>query len=209
MAKAKSKPETPYAAWVSGLTPETQALLARRPHGPLAAPAPPPLDEVTAAYAGFRSGLTEETQAAVDRLVPAAETPDTGGAKYMMVESRDGDLAVLRAFRTPEAMARRLGDLEGTDTVCWTFYGLALPFTRGPARYLFLPGGASAMQVPAYPGGPSKLVDGDLLDGLEIQTDGFIGLACLMETTVETQAVTIEGGGQEEQDDDGVAEPTE
>lgn len=121
-----------------------------------------------------------------------------GGPKYCLVESEDGEWPKLHVFKTAEAMARRLHEMEGKDVVAWAFYGVPLAITEGPQRYVVLPGN-SAVSVPMFDGGPCKVVDTDSLDNLTIEEAGYLGppeLRTAMPTAAEAVAATP--GGDDE-----------
>ena len=136
-------------------------------------------DEETDAYHKFRMSLSLEAREWLDNNVDTTLKPDeeidTSVARFGIVEGPDGDWPMMRLYKTPEALARRVGQLEGEDMVLWCFFGLPIQITRGPQRFLLLPGGTQAVTIPLIEGGPCKVVPADLLDGVEIQDDGFIG----------------------------------
>lgn len=134
----------------------------------------------------FRSSLSTSAREALDRLAGAppseAEPSVTVQPSYCLVESPDGGWATMRLFRTPEALAQRVGQLEGSDTVVWAVYGVPIPITTGMQRYLHLPDGQTSIMVPPYDGGPCRQVRTDLVEGLQIQFDGYVGPRELSET---------------------------
>jgi hypothetical protein len=52
-----------------------------------------------------------------------------------------GEFPSLVIYTSLEAMAKRLRTLEGQDMAVFPFYGVPVPFTRGPCRFLRLPDG--------------------------------------------------------------------
>jgi hypothetical protein len=162
------------------LTAAAQKAISKPPAQPLsiAKPASTDNDDVD----GFEfvcRDLSPAAREAVSVMVGAEpstdEIADVGMARYCMVEAVDGEWPTLRMFKTAEALAKRIGAMEGEDAVLWVYFGLPLQFTRGPQRYLLLPDGVTAIQVPMYAGGPCRKVSSDLLSNLETQDDGFVG----------------------------------
>lgn len=146
----------------------------------------PPLDDERDDFEREFSSLSERTQRQFDDDVAASTVepiePDVGAAKYCTIESPDGEFGVLRGFKTPEEVAIHLGKLEGKDTTVHVVYGIPMRFTAGPQRYLMLPDGQQAIMIPTYPGGPTKVVEANLLEDLEVQEDGFVGPPELVNT---------------------------
>jgi hypothetical protein len=195
--------------WVSALTERSRAHVVHAEPPPLPDPAPPPLDdEESDAYVAFRSGLTAEGREAVDAGVPDARPPEAdiepGAVRYALIEVPSGEWPVVRVFKSAEGLAGRVGMLEGEDVVVAPFYGVPLSFTKGPQRYLLLPDGQTAIQVPMYQGGPCKLVDASLLGNAEVQTDGFLGPPELSESSTVGDMLekAAHGGVQHPNDDD-------
>jgi hypothetical protein len=114
------------------------------------------------------AGQDEAAVAAVDEEPAAAPQP-----RYGLCEAEDGEWAVMRLFKTPEQLARRLGELEGQDTVALPFYGVPLPFTKGPRRFLALPDGGY-VTVPLYPGEPVKRVEASEVS-VPVEPHGYVG----------------------------------
>jgi hypothetical protein len=147
-------------------------------------------DEATIAYQKFCSQfLTQNERNILDSLAQPQDTPAECDVKpdtvrYCLVECPDGEWPVVRGFRTPEALARRIGEVEGKDMVLWAFYGVPLQITCGPQRYLVLPDSETALQVPLYSGGPCARVELTLLGELELQKDGFVGHRALIDPSV-------------------------
>lgn len=150
---------------VDGLTPSTRRALQRVQAGPLSAvPPPADTDDDEDAYVTVTSRLTPKTRAAVaaatslpvviERNPQAEETM----ARFGMVTCPDGEWPTMSLFRDAEQLARRIGELQNTDTVVWAFYGLPLPVTEGPQRYLGLPGGMQMIQIPLFANGPAEVV---------------------------------------------------
>jgi hypothetical protein len=122
--------------------------------------------------------LSAQARDEVDTMVmtePTVESPDAAAGRFVLIECADGDFPVATLHQTAEALARKVGSLEGKDTVIWCVYGIVMPITEGPQRYLFLQDGRTALQIPPYEGAPLRRVDLDLLTGLTIQEDGYIG----------------------------------
>ena len=87
--------------------------------------------------------------------------------QWYLVECHDGELPVLRGYPTPEALARRIGALEGINVAVWPFYGAPIVVSEGPSRKMRLPDGRTywcdneANRAPAHP--------------ITARSDGFLG----------------------------------
>ncbi len=177
-----TKKTAAFDALLAQLTPEARAAMTRGRADPFAAPPPPddPVDDAQAAYAALLSRLTPEARAAMTRGRAAPPPPPPppkiapNAARYCAVEAVDGEWAQLRVFKTAEAAARRLGEVEGRDMVVWVFYGVPCQFTVGPRRHLFLPDG-TALPVPLYQGEGVTPVDAAALGDTAFETSGFVG----------------------------------
>lgn len=166
-------------------------------------------DESSDSYERYLCSLPQSVRDYMTAKPPPSEavesSVDPRTAQFLMLECADGGWPVMRTCRTPEAVAKRMSELEGTDTVVVALYGLALQFTKGPQRYLFLPGRKKAIQVPMYKGGPLKTVGADLLSGFELQSDGYLGpdeLVQGLDFTEELVKVTPAVDDDEEEDED-------
>lgn len=157
------------------------------------------------AYQAFLAKLSPTARAAY-----AAKTPEPQPAagveeaspRWGIVEATDGEWAKMRLFKTAEALAKRVQELEGTDTVVWCFYGLPLPLSKGPQRYLTMPSGKQLMQVPLYEGAPTKLVDADLLPHLEAEEAGYVGPRELSEAApLAKEKIPVTAGPDDDDDE--------
>lgn len=172
---AKDKASQAWSAWLGDLG--TSARKSIRGELPRQTPA----DEDANAYKLWRSQLCAAAQEVVDGLVLTSATPagdavvDSEGVRFCLVECPDGEFPVLRVFRTAEALARRLQQLEGGDVTAWAFYGIPLPITQGPQRYVLLPDRQTGMSIPVRAGEAIQQVDLALLDEVVVQEDGFLG----------------------------------
>lgn len=170
-AKGPEKKPRLQDEFLARLTPAARAAIARRGAAAGADPVNPDVDRL-------RARLSGPARRAVGELAGAQAPPeaDPGKPRYGLVEAPDGEWATLRIFPTAEALARRLAALEGRDVVAVAFHGVPVPFTAGPQRYLMLPDGATALQVPSYQGGLVRRVPRDLLaDTVELAEDGYLG----------------------------------
>jgi hypothetical protein len=172
-------------------------------------------DEDEDAYREFAATLTDQARVALDAAAsagaPVVEDVDMSVARFGLVEAPDGEWASIKLFKTAEGLARRVGMLEGEDMVVWGFVGFPLQLTRGPQRYLLLPGDEAVM-VPMYEGGPVKRVPADLVESLPVQEDGYIGPPELANTKVVHAKLGSESGqpaatGQDADDEDDGEEP--
>lgn len=197
--------------FLAGLSPAARAAITGLAAGPLeAAPAPRREDADDAEYDGerFAASLSPAARAWLAQaggVVPPppnpaaeAEAAAARGAKYLIIESGDSGWATVRACRGHEAMARRLQELEGTDTVVHCVYGVPLRVSRGPQRYVELPGGRQVVSVPLYDGGPVAVSPKD--DAAFVpQADGFLGPP---ELSAPRPAAVPAGAGEDEEDDE-------
>jgi hypothetical protein len=190
----KEVPPPAWSEWASGLS--RAARKALEPTSRLPVPAPVQ-DAHEAEFLSLRAGLTRAAREALDGMAaspPSYQQADARLARPCLVEAPDGDWPLLRQFHSLEDLVRRLGQLEGEDVVAWAFFGIPLPFTRGPQRYLALPDGVRAITVPLYEGGPIRAVPlQDVLDTLGVQEDGFLGPPELSDTRIVTSR--LEGQG--------------
>lgn len=120
---------------------------------------------------------------------------------YFLVENFDGELGTVRAFKTPEALAQRMGELFGQDAQLIPGRGTILKFTRGPQPALLLQDGKTAVSIPIVPGMPVRKFDADLLGpDVEIQEDWYVGTDALTKSTVQERAKAAKP--TEDDDDD-------
>lgn len=144
-------------------------------------------DDCSENYSVFRNCLSLEAKEALDKCnaeLSIENEIDTSTAKFGIVECPDGEWGMMRLYKTVEGLAKRVGQLENTDIVIWCFFGLPIQLTMGLPRYLLLPGGEKAVQIPLVPEAPCKIVSVDSLKNIEIQDDGFIGPPELANTKI-------------------------
>jgi hypothetical protein len=202
------------AAWdyfSSALTPAARAALSAG-GGPFAVArqAPTAGDDESDAYDTMVNGLTPAAVAALkpqdagrgDEQAVAAEAAES--ARWGLVESPNGDWAVLRMFKTAEGLARRVGQLAGDDVVVWAFYGVPLVLSRGPQRYLALPGGDRVVKIPLADGLPAETVPASAAFGVRPQDDGFLGPTALAtgHPPPEPAKAKVKAAVDEEDEDD-------
>lgn len=184
-----------WDSWVGTLTPEAQSAIRDKGDGPLAAPEDGPDDEEMAAdFAAFRKTLTPAALEDLDDAVDAEvheRTEISTMPRYCMVIAPDGELPSAVLYKTVEGLVRKIGELDGQDVAVWAFYGILLPITKGPQRYVLVQDGQSAVQVPMHP--KAKIVRQalDLIDGLAVEEDGYLGDRVLMKP-IESQQETAD-----------------
>lgn len=130
--------------------------------------------------------------------------PDQLIARYGCVVMAAGEYPVLHLFTTQTALVNFISEKEGQDVAISLFYGLPILMTKGPNRYLVLPGGTQAICIPRNPVKKVQMVDATLLDSVEIQEDGFLGPEAFI-TTYQDRAVKEDEEpmpGEEDDDDD-------
>ncbi len=149
-------------------------------------------DSVRARFDAAQAG--QISQAAQDHLAamahssvsghrdsPAPIAPDPAQFRYILVENPDGEAPRTRLFRSAESLAERLGALDGADLYVVMTWGEPLLVTRGPQRYLRLPGGTHAVTIPRYKGAPVRVVEWSLLeDAVALEDDGYLGPPALV-----------------------------
>lgn len=183
-SKKSDKPDA-FAELLETLSPRALADVTKAPRHPLT-----PVQDVPrmdAEHDDFEQTcdmLSERARQQVDVPETTEEPLDVqvDAAKFCIIESPDGDFARLHGYTTPQQAATRLGELEGQDIVVHVVYGIPLRLTIGPQRFLTLPDGQQAIMIPTYPGGPTKVVDANLVEDMEIQDDGFLGPPELVNT---------------------------
>jgi len=199
-----SKKNEAWDLLLSALSPEARAALTRTEPSPLAGKVvTPDEDDDSVAFNKFVAQLSPEARQAFLRKPAGTPEPkvEDANARWGVVESTDGEWAQMRLFKTADALVRRVSQLEGTDTVVWCFYGIALQVTKGPQRYLSLPGGTQLIQVPLFEGGPAKVVDADLLGNLVFEEAGYVGPPELAEShPVTPDKVPATAGGDDDDD---------
>lgn len=193
------------AAFMASLTGAARRALGRCIAGPLEVE----VDTVECTDSDEESGFSLMTSAA-SKALRNSVTPDASEAKpvnvlarYGLVESSDGEWARLYTFKSAHALAKRLQELEGSDSVVWCFYGIPLMFTRGPRRHIQLPGSSDFMQIPSFTDGPSPIVSEDVVN--PIQEDGYIGpieLATGLDLEPEEKSTEISAANKTEDEDD-------
>jgi hypothetical protein len=80
-------------------------------------------------------------QAAAAKHVAARKHPVVNMPEFCLVVAHDGDWPTLDIFSDVESLARRIRSLEGQQVNAFPFFGIPVPFTRGPDRFLQLPSG--------------------------------------------------------------------
>jgi hypothetical protein len=170
-----------WEKWLGTLSPEAQAALAGEQQ------ALQDVDDAAEAYAAWRDTLSSPARRAVDSLVSQPPEPETNTSKdlacFCAVEvSNNGDWPSLRLFKLASSVVKHMAALEGTDTSLFVFYGVRMPYTKGPRRYLLLPDHTTALSVPVMEGEAPVQVDFASLDNVEVQEDNYLGCKGLSET---------------------------
>jgi hypothetical protein len=101
----------------------------------------PPLAEHGKGGHARLSGQATASQGAVAERRPARKHPVVTKAEYCLVVVPDGDAPTLEIFPDIASLARRLRSLEGQEFSVFPFFGIPMPFTAGPDRFLQLPEG--------------------------------------------------------------------
>lgn len=178
-SEARTKPGVdPWATWLATLSPAAQAQITGA-----ARPATVG-DDDQQAFTAWEASLTEEARAALRGPVAVGTaTPPPKDLRLSLMEFHDGQLPVLRVYSSAAALARRLQALQDQDVAVIPFYGKPLKFTKGPQRYLQLPDGDNVIMIPLVKGGPTTILEADLLNDPVYQEDWYIGPAELAYTT--------------------------
>lgn len=192
------------------LTARGQALLNNETRSPLLS-IPDPVNDEDDAFVLFEADLRPETREKMASFATEeVEEVDVSGAKYCLIECRDGEWPTLNGYKTPQSMAKRISDLEGEDIVVFAVMGVPMPITKGPQRYVFLPDGKTAMAVPVHAGGPSRMVDASLLSNLSLEDEGFLGPPQLArDRIVKPQPAKARRGPIGDDDDDEATAPVD
>jgi|688.fasta_scaffold173006_4 hypothetical protein len=125
--------------------------------------------------------LSEFTRTVIQEKVAAEMpvgdvVPNFTSIGYWIVECADGEAPKIKNVRTSVALAKYLSSAEGKDVYVFPFYGVPLPVTKGPQRYVYLPDGATALTVPAVKDGAVTEVDTEtLLPVVKMQADYYFG----------------------------------
>jgi hypothetical protein len=88
-----------------------------------------------------RSGKTTKSQPVAGESVSEAAFQSLANAALCLVVCPDGEYPRLEVFSAIEGLTERMRELEGEDVTAFPFYGVPLPFTRGPHRFVYLPNG--------------------------------------------------------------------
>jgi len=185
-----SKQLEAWTAFVSNLSPKAKASLDPTAEEDVyltpttVAQIPASTEDDNDAYTRFIAKLSPTAKSQLVEpvlVVGPKENVKAGASRWGLVETLDGEWSKLRVFRSAEALVKRLQQLEGKDVVAWCFYGLALPVTKGPQRYLQLPDG-QFMQIPLYAGGPATILPTEALGNIIFEETGFLGPPELAET---------------------------
>lgn len=205
-APKKNAAEEAWTQFLAGLSRKARAHMeagSKDPVVPLAAP-PQEADDDADAFERFAGGLSTAARTALSGL-PEPEPPERAvsrsNARYGLLEAHDGDWPVLKLYKKPEAVARRLAALQGKDVVVSVFFGLPLAITRGPQRYLFLPGGEQAIEIPVVEGLPTRTVPAEQVAELPVEESGFFGPPELYEGKSQAEPVPV-GDHVDAADDD-------
>lgn len=211
MSDAKKVKTEAGEAFLASVSPRARAALLREAGDPLAPPRPPdPSDDDDGASGeAFLDSISPAARAALAGAAvaapPEAAAEELGVRRYAIVESPDGEWAQVRTFKTAEGLARRVQQLEGTDTVVWCFFGVPLALSKGPQRYVELPGGRMVVSVPMYDGGPVQVLERDEIGRFDPEPTGFLGLpelARVQPLKAPAGAAPATGGGDDEEDDE-------
>ncbi len=130
--------------------------------------------EGSAFAATLTSAARKALQASGKTPDPSPKAEDLAAPSYCLIEANDGEWPIMRSFNNVKQLAARIRELEGRDVVVWAFYGVLLPLSAGPERYILLPGD-KAVSVPLFDGGPVKIVDVATLDGITMEPSGYLG----------------------------------
>jgi len=101
-------------------------------------------------FAAASVKLSDRARAAqyLHEEVVGEEALDEVEGSYCLVEIPNGEIPVIRKFKSPEAMAKRIQQHEGEDIFAIAFFGHYLQYSVGPIRHLFLVDGESIVIKP-------------------------------------------------------------
>lgn len=169
--------QDPWESWFSGLREDSRAAIQRRLEAP-------PIEEESEAYAEWLGTLGEDVQEALANCAQQVDEcwrgglPTKNGMRYGLIECLAENRPVMRIFPDPFLLVRRLVELDGQDVTVWMFYGVPLPLTKGPLRYLLLPGAEYAL--PVVEQAVTTPVRIDTVAHLEVESEGYLGPAYLI-----------------------------
>lgn len=173
-----------WDSWLNQLPPATAHTLTQGPPAAAAATVETPYETwLTVLPDAAREALLQVPMAA-DATPPEAATLPVvvdNQQRYLLLECPSGEFPKLRSFRTPEKLVARLAKLAGQDVVAYIFFGVHLPFTVGPQRYLHLPDGQHLLAIPFPPGALPETVEAATV-AMELQDDHFLGPPELAQT---------------------------
>lgn len=201
-----SRQTNAWDVFVAGLSPGARAVLNSDTVDPLLREPPDSAeDDETAAYAAALLKLSPDAGAVLSHVAAAARPPQVvaGKARFCLVEIPDGQWPKLRAYKSADALARRLQVLNDQDVSVWCYYGIPLKVSKDQPRYLELPNGYQFVTVPPFAGVPPTTVDAAAVGDVEWETRGYLGPAYLAEVQpTAADEVPATAGGADELDDD-------
>ena len=124
-------------------------------------------------YIQMLGKISENVKEHLRELCSQATADATPDGRFGIVECADGEWSVLRLYKSSDALAHRIGQLDGSDTVVWCFFGVPIQITQGTPRYLLLEGSENAICVQKT--GKCSRVPVSQLEPIAIQHDGFLG----------------------------------
>lgn len=90
--------------------------------------------------------------------------------RYAAFVVADGELPKVHIFPGLSGLLTFMRRKEGEDVAVWPLWGEILPFSKGPDRYLCLPGGKQAVMVD-----DAKIVESLEELELEMEEEGYMG----------------------------------
>lgn len=178
MSIKKDKQKEAWSFWLSTLTEDAQKILEYKDTPILPIKIIPKIDDdCNDAYKSFCNLLSDNAKNVleIEKELIIEDGIDVSVASFGIVECPDGEWGVVKLYKTFEGLARRVGQLEGSDTIIWSFFGIPIQLTKGPRRYLTILGSESAISVPLVAGDSCKVVPVASIKHIEIQDDGFLG----------------------------------
>ena len=137
----------------------------------------------------LQSSLSTKAQEALDARVDTGEPeswPEDVTPGWHLIESHDGEYPSTRPYKTVEAMIKRMRDLDGKDVCVFPFFGIAVPFSHGKPRIVFLPN-QDAVRLDGY-----MLAEEVFEQDVRIQENGFLGPEELQKPAEDEDSDTVD-----------------
>jgi len=150
--------------------------------------------------------LSPAAKSALQNAEPI-QLPKEADNKFGCVLCESGEYPSLFTFPTMTALTNFISSKEGEDVAIVPFIGSIILLTKGPNRFLLLPGNQQAVVVPKLPVKRVVVIDANLVE-TELQEDWFLGPLELTRTYEDPQ-LEEEDDDDDDEDDSDDEEPIE